>query len=239
MATTVVPIGTASSRPAQARTSRSSATATCASARSRRPRRSPARTASRPRSSTCARSARSTPPPSLASVEQDRQGAGRPRGEPIRRLRRRDRGDDRARRLRAPGRPGHPPGRAGGAWRPVPPQPGGLVHARVRPRSSTRRARWPPTEPMPSATQLLATQMDEAYRFVRERVAGTDRRGVLLGADGRLLDGPAGRGRSLARRTMPNPIPIPRRSPPSPGALVHLAECKVMYHEYAFGPGDG
>ena len=55
-------------RPRRARTCRSSATATCAPARSRRPRRSPARTASRPRSSTCARSARSTLETILASV---------------------------------------------------------------------------------------------------------------------------------------------------------------------------
>ena len=82
-------------RPRRARTSRSSATATCAPARSRRPRRWPARTGSRPRSSTCARCARSTPPTVLASVAKHRQGAGRPRGEPIRRLRRRDRGRDR------------------------------------------------------------------------------------------------------------------------------------------------
>ena len=45
-----------------ASTSRSSATGTCASARSRRRRRSPARTGSRPRWSTCAPFARWTPP---------------------------------------------------------------------------------------------------------------------------------------------------------------------------------
>ena len=37
---------------------------------------------------------------------------------------------DRGGVLRAPGRAGDPPGRAGGAGRPLPPRPGGLVHAR-------------------------------------------------------------------------------------------------------------
>ena len=50
-------------RPRRARTCRSSATATCAPAPWRRPRRWPARTASRRRSSTCGPCARWTPPP--------------------------------------------------------------------------------------------------------------------------------------------------------------------------------
>ena len=69
----------------------------------------------------------------LASVAEDRQGARRPRGEPIRRLRCRDRRGDRRDGLRAPGRPGHPPGRSRRPGRAVPPQPRGLVHDRAGP----------------------------------------------------------------------------------------------------------
>jgi uncharacterized damage-inducible protein DinB len=88
---------------------------------------------------------------------------------------------------------------------------------------------------MPSATQLLGTQMDEAYRFVRDRVQGlTDEEffwepvadcwTVRLGADGRWH----------ADYADPDPDPSPFTT--IAWRLVHLAECKVMYHEYAFGP---
>ena len=69
----------------------------------------------------------------LASVAEDRQGARRPRGEPIRRLRGRDRRGDRREGLRAPGRPGHPPGRTRRPGRAVSPQSRGLVHDRAGP----------------------------------------------------------------------------------------------------------
>ncbi len=88
---------------------------------------------------------------------------------------------------------------------------------------------------MPSATQLLATQMDEAYRFVHDRVQGltdeeffwepmTDCWTVRPGADGRWH----------ADYAEPDPDPPPFTT--IAWRLVHLAECKVMYHEYAFGP---
>ena len=66
----------------------------------------------------------------LASVAQDRQGARRPRGEPIRWLRRRDRRRDQRASLRAARRPGDAPGRSRRPGRAVPPRPGGLVHDR-------------------------------------------------------------------------------------------------------------
>ena len=89
---------------------------------------------------------------------------------------------------------------------------------------------------MPSATELLATQMDEAYRFVHARVQGlTDEEffwepmpecwTVRLGVDGRWHGDYA----------EPDPDPPPLTT--IAWRLVHLAECKVMYHEYAFGPG--
>lgn len=87
---------------------------------------------------------------------------------------------------------------------------------------------------MPSATQLLASQMDEAYRFVHDRVQGmtdeeffwepvADSWTVRLGPDGRWS----------ADYAEPNPDPPPFTT--IAWRLVHLAECKVMYHEYAFG----
>jgi len=89
---------------------------------------------------------------------------------------------------------------------------------------------------MPTATQLLADQLDEAYRLVRERVEGlTDEEfwwepvpdcwTVRRGADGRWS----------ADYAEPDPEPPPFTT--IAWRLVHLAECKVMYHEYAFGPG--
>jgi uncharacterized damage-inducible protein DinB len=89
---------------------------------------------------------------------------------------------------------------------------------------------------MPTATQLLASQMDEAYRLVRHRVRGLtdeeffwspvpDHWTVRLGDDGRWHGDYA----------IPDPEPAPFTT--IGWRLVHLAECKVMYHEYAFGPG--
>ena len=59
---------------------------------------------------------------------QDRQVPGRLRGQQVRRVRRRGRGDRRRGGLRLPRRAGHPDRRAGGAGRPVQPRPRGLVH---------------------------------------------------------------------------------------------------------------
>jgi len=89
---------------------------------------------------------------------------------------------------------------------------------------------------MPSATQLLAIQMDEAYRFVYARVQSLSDEeffwepvagcwSVRLGLDGRWHGDYA----------VPDPDPPPFTT--IAWRLVHLAECKLMYHEYAFGPG--
>lgn len=89
---------------------------------------------------------------------------------------------------------------------------------------------------MPTATQLLADQLEEAYRGLRERVEGlTDEEfwwepvadcwTVRQGADGRWS----------ADYAEPDPDPPPFTT--IAWRLDHLAECKVMYHEYAFGPG--
>ncbi len=86
-----------------------------------------------------------------------------------------------------------------------------------------------------SATELLATQLDEAYRLVRDRVEGltdeeffwepvSDCWTVRRGPDGRwLVDYPD---------VHPDPPPFTTIA----WRLLHIAESKVMYHEYAFGP---
>ena len=194
MATTWSPSASADvARPG--RISPSSATATCAPVRWRRPRCWPATTGWRRRSSTCARCAWTPPPCGVG-------GAGTGKALVVREANRFGGfGAEIAAWiapgvLRAPRWTGDPPGRAGGAWCPVPPRPGGLVHARFRQDRRRGAHAGRVTEPMPSATQLLATQMDEAYRFVHDRVQGlgdeeffwepvTDCWTVRPGADGR------------------------------------------------------
>jgi uncharacterized damage-inducible protein DinB len=89
---------------------------------------------------------------------------------------------------------------------------------------------------MPTATQLLADQLEAAYRALRDRVEGlTDEEfwwepvadcwTVRRGADGRWS----------ADYAEPDPDPPPFTT--IAWRLVHVAECKVMYHEYAFGEG--
>jgi uncharacterized damage-inducible protein DinB len=88
---------------------------------------------------------------------------------------------------------------------------------------------------MPSATRLLATQMEEAYRFVHDRVAGlTDDEFFWEPVPDSWTVRPGGDGRWHADYAEPDPEPPPFTT--IAWRLVHLAECKVMYHEYAFGP---
>ena len=173
----------------------------------------------------------------LASVAQDRQGAGRARGEPIRRLRRRGRGLDCARSAsstwtdRSPAWPGRRcrASRSTTSWRtgscstPQKIVDAARTLAALLSRCRARPSCWP-------------IQMDEAYRFVHDRVQGltddeffwepvADCWTVRLGADGRWHGDYA----------EPDPDPPPFTT--IAWRLVHLAECKVMYHEYAFGPG--
>ena len=89
---------------------------------------------------------------------------------------------------------------------------------------------------MPSATQLLASQMDEAYRFVRNRVDGlTDEEFFWepVADCWTVRQGPGGRWSVDYAEPDPEPPPFTTIA----WRLVHIAECKVMYHEYAFGPG--
>jgi uncharacterized damage-inducible protein DinB len=86
------------------------------------------------------------------------------------------------------------------------------------------------------SVQLLAQQLDEAYLMIRERVEGltdeefwwepaSDAWTVRKGLDGRWSADYA--------ESDPEPAPFTTIA----WRLVHVAECKIMYHEYAFGPG--
>jgi hypothetical protein len=87
-----------------------------------------------------------------------------------------------------------------------------------------------------AARDLLARQLEAAYELIRRRVEGlTDEEfwwepvpeawTVRLGGDGRWS----------ADYEEPDPEPAPFTT--IAWRLVHVAECKLMYHEYAFGPG--
>jgi hypothetical protein len=82
---------------------------------------------------------------------------------------------------------------------------------------------------------LLATQLEEGYRMIRDRVDG-------LGDDEFWWE-PAPDSWTIRQRpngrwavdyAEPDPVPPPMTT--IGWRLVHVAECKVMYHEYAFGP---
>jgi hypothetical protein len=89
---------------------------------------------------------------------------------------------------------------------------------------------------MPTATQLLADQLDDAYHSVRDRVEG-------LG-DEEFFWEPVPDSWTVRRQPTglwmvdyPDVHPDPPPVTTIAWRLDHLAECKVMYHEYAFGPG--
>jgi uncharacterized damage-inducible protein DinB len=89
---------------------------------------------------------------------------------------------------------------------------------------------------MPTATQLLADQLDEAYRVVRERVEGL--------SDEEFWWEPVSNCWTVRRQPSgrwmvdyPDEHPVPGPFTTIAWRLDHLAESKVMYHEYAFGPG--
>jgi uncharacterized damage-inducible protein DinB len=84
---------------------------------------------------------------------------------------------------------------------------------------------------------LLAHQLEDAYRTIRQRVDAL--------SDEEFWWEPAAEcwtirqrpdGRWAAELAEPDPVPAPLTT--IGWRLVHVAECKVMYHEYAFGPGQ-
>jgi hypothetical protein len=89
---------------------------------------------------------------------------------------------------------------------------------------------------MPTATRLLAEQMDEAYRSVRDRVEGlTDEEFFWQPVPDCWTVRPRPNGLWMVDYPDVHPEPAPVTT--IAWRLDHLAECKVMYHEYAFGPG--
>jgi DinB superfamily len=87
---------------------------------------------------------------------------------------------------------------------------------------------------MPTATQLLADQLDEAYQRVRDRVEGlTDEEFWWEPVPGCWTVRQHEGGRWAADYQWPDPEPSPFTT--IAWRLVHVAECKLMYHEYAFG----
>ncbi|HEX5578239.1 MAG TPA: hypothetical protein VFY43_01070, partial [Candidatus Limnocylindria bacterium] len=88
---------------------------------------------------------------------------------------------------------------------------------------------------MPFAIQLLATQMEEAYRFIHDQVAGlTDAEFFWEPVDDCWTVRQAADGRWAADYPEP-PHPVPGPFTTIGWRLVHVAESKLMYHEYAYG----
>jgi hypothetical protein len=89
---------------------------------------------------------------------------------------------------------------------------------------------------MATATRLLAEQLEEAYRGLRERIEGL--------TDEEFWWEPVRDCWTVRRRPnglwmvdYPDVHPDPPPFTTIAWRLDHLAECKVMYHEYAFGAG--
>ena len=84
--------------------------------------------------------------------------------------------------------------------------------------------------------QLLAHELDHAYRMVRERVEGlTEDEFWWAPVPEPWTVRQRPDGRWAADYEEPDPVPAPFTT--VGWRLVHIAECKIMYHEYAFGPG--
>jgi hypothetical protein len=83
---------------------------------------------------------------------------------------------------------------------------------------------------------LLTAEMDEAWQTLRRRLEGlTDQEFFWEPVPGCWTAHPAEDGRWIVDYAEPAPEPPPFTT--IAWRLLHLAECKVMYHEYAFGPG--
>ncbi|MFQ5811759.1 MAG: DinB family protein [Anaerolineae bacterium] len=89
---------------------------------------------------------------------------------------------------------------------------------------------------MQQTVALLATEMDEAWGTLRGCLEGlTDEEFFWEPVPGCWTVHPSEDGRWVVDYADPAPEPPPFTS--IAWRLVHVAACKVMYHEYAFGPG--
>jgi hypothetical protein len=88
-----------------------------------------------------------------------------------------------------------------------------------------------------TAVDLLARELESAYELIRTRVEGlTDEEFFWEPVPGCWTVRRGAHGRWAADYPeLPHPDPPPFTT--IAWRLVHVAECKVMYHEYAFGPG--
>jgi DinB family protein len=88
---------------------------------------------------------------------------------------------------------------------------------------------------MGAVTDLLARELVDGYETVRTRVQGlTDEEFFWEPVPDCWTVRPAEHGRWAADYEEPDPDPAPFTT--IAWRLVHVAECKLMYHEYAFGP---
>lgn len=84
---------------------------------------------------------------------------------------------------------------------------------------------------------LLTTQMDEAWEMLRQWVGGlTDEEFFWEPVPGCWTAHPDESGRWVLHYAIPDPDPTPFTT--IAWRLIHIATCKVMYYEYAFGPGE-
>jgi hypothetical protein len=83
---------------------------------------------------------------------------------------------------------------------------------------------------------LLIAEMDEAWETLRRRLEGlTDEEFFWESMPGCWTVHPDESGRWVEDYAIPAPEPPPFTT--IAWRLVHIAACKIMYHEYAFGPG--
>jgi hypothetical protein len=87
---------------------------------------------------------------------------------------------------------------------------------------------------MRSRVELLREELDDAYRMIRDRVEGlSDEEFWWAPVAGAWSVRQTKRGTWAADYEEPDPDPAPFTT--IGWRVVHVAECKVMYHEYAFG----
>jgi hypothetical protein len=86
------------------------------------------------------------------------------------------------------------------------------------------------------AVELLGEQLLEAFAMLRDRLDGlTDEEFAWEPAPGAWTVHPNERGMWIADYAEPDPVPAPITT--IGWRVVHVSDCKLMYREYAFGPG--
>ena len=87
------------------------------------------------------------------------------------------------------------------------------------------------------AVELFGLELREAFAMVRGRIEGlTDEEFFWEPAPGCWSIHVDAHGRWVSDYAEPDPVPAPLTT--IGWRLVHIAQCKLMYHEYAFGPAE-